>query len=421
MVKWRFRSNALRLEPTTKRKRKRVSLFEWIQLIVAFAVPVAITVYTIVQTNNESSIAEENRRQDFELANKTRQNDLLIADNREKDTILNNYLNFLTKLLDKHGYNLLYGTTARSILQLNTLMVLEQLDPKRKSYLIRSFYENKLITHGDVYTAVIDLSSANLIQLDLNIHILLEFSRSSFLCVNAAQSFLTGSSFRNIDLSGSFFQRALMNAVDLSSTIIRRTHCDNGQSEASFSHTYLLNASFNKASYAYVDFTSATMDSTQLREFQCIGCDFTGVSLVGTDMSYAKFHLEPDLTILSKNNRRSIFVGANLTDSILYESHFNGSSFVNASLINSNMSRIKMNNIDFSRANLANVNFTHGQCHRCLFIGTNLTNIDFTNASLDESHFDQAFVTTKHLIRARSLANVIVSNEAQLTKFSANE
>jgi hypothetical protein len=52
----------------TKRKSKLPTLFEWIQLLVTFSVPVAIALYSFLQNNSEQAIALANREKDLEIA-----------------------------------------------------------------------------------------------------------------------------------------------------------------------------------------------------------------------------------------------------------------------------------------------------------------------------------------------------------------
>ncbi|CAF4719147.1 unnamed protein product [Rotaria sp. Silwood1] len=138
-----FRKHSITLcERRTKKKTR--SWFDWAQLIIAFSVPVAITVYTIFQTKNEAIIAEQNRIQDLSISEKNRLSDIALSQDDQREAILVEYLNSVGKLLDKYGMTL-NDTAARLVARYKTLAALEQLDPKRRSLVIRSLYELGLI------------------------------------------------------------------------------------------------------------------------------------------------------------------------------------------------------------------------------------------------------------------------------------
>jgi hypothetical protein len=134
---------------TDKHKRRKKLRYptcsEWIQLLVTFSVPVAIALYTIVQNNHDQTIALANREKDLEIARNQRTQDLQIADDQQKANILAAYESFLVDHLNRYGMTLDENTSARFVARFKTLTTVNQLDRTRKTYLIRSLFEAKLI------------------------------------------------------------------------------------------------------------------------------------------------------------------------------------------------------------------------------------------------------------------------------------
>ena len=67
-----------------KSKKKKIkyhcpTCFEWMQLLVAFSVPLTIALYTFFQNNRDQTIALANREKDLEIAQNQRIQDLQIA------------------------------------------------------------------------------------------------------------------------------------------------------------------------------------------------------------------------------------------------------------------------------------------------------------------------------------------------------
>lgn len=138
-------------------KRRRRSCFEWTQLIATICIPVIIGIYTIIDNNSNISIAADNRRKDIEIADSSRRSELEIAkQSREKDrtlatdqqqeNILVEYQTFLANLIINNGMDLKKSPEAKVTGHFMTLTALNQLNIRRKSILIRSLHDAKLIT-----------------------------------------------------------------------------------------------------------------------------------------------------------------------------------------------------------------------------------------------------------------------------------
>lgn len=137
--------------------KKKYSCFEWIQLIATVCIPLIITVYSIIENNNNESIAAAGRRKDIQIseanrlseitiAEQSRQKDRDLAVDQQRENILVEYQKFLTQLILDNGMTLNKSSTAKTVAKSVTLTTLSQLDTKRKGILLRFLYNYKLIT-----------------------------------------------------------------------------------------------------------------------------------------------------------------------------------------------------------------------------------------------------------------------------------
>ncbi|CAF1486215.1 unnamed protein product, partial [Rotaria sp. Silwood1] len=134
--------------------KKRCSCFELIQLIATICIPIIIAIYTIIQQRqdlqvanmaraSEREIAEGNRLTELTIAEHNRQKDRDLAIDQQRENILVEYHRFLAQLLEK---GLPLKVSSKSVALLMSHTALNQLNSKRKRYVIRSLYEAKLIT-----------------------------------------------------------------------------------------------------------------------------------------------------------------------------------------------------------------------------------------------------------------------------------
>ncbi|CAF3663161.1 unnamed protein product, partial [Rotaria sp. Silwood1] len=241
-----FRKHSITLcERRTKKKTR--SWFDWAQLIIAFSVPVAITVYTIFQTKNEAIIAEQNRIQDLSISEKNRLSDIALSQDDQREAILVEYLNSVGKLLDKYGMTL-NDTAARLVARYKTLAALEQLDPKRRSLVIRSLYELGLIkSHLPNGEPLLSLKTADLTALNLSTTRKSLVDWKTYEFVDFTETVLINASFRNLRIKNCLFKAAHLEASDFSSTSIVGTNFQNYSNYITFELASLAKATFIKA------------------------------------------------------------------------------------------------------------------------------------------------------------------------------
>ena len=422
--------------------KKRCSIYRCVQLCMSMAIPITIIVYTIIQDKRELNIAKEHREQDADLADRTRLNDLQIADNQLKDAVLNGYLDFLSNLLEKNGIYLDKDPSARLVARLKTLAILKLLDGKRKIQLFQSLVDAKLIDYIYVnYTGpIIDLSGADLIGLKTNIfnkHSLYQGEfRNKYLC----NTDLTNSSFRDLSISGGKFNGAIMNGADFSeskSWFLEDTCVDN----TIFHSASLIDARFTDAFYQKVNFDFADMVQSQLQHFTCDGCDFRESDFSRADLSYSSYDRYFCTDSSGENYDppsfdRSLFIDTNLYKSVFHYAEFyrNSMLHINATEINcencyfadvrcfncsfyssiivnstfflgdftgSKMVSASMEGTAFENITMRKMDFSHGNFHDCVFLDVDLTDSIFINTSFVGTHFKGTHFTDKQVQQMR--------------------
>lgn len=141
----------------TKKEKCKCSCFEWIQLVISFSIPAVIAIYTILENNRDLAIATHNRIQDLE-----------IADNQQKDSILRDYQKTISKLIEKYGPQLNESESIILLASFATLSTMNQLDPDRRNFLVHLLYDTELITCHSISDKVpIAFELANLTNLCL--------------------------------------------------------------------------------------------------------------------------------------------------------------------------------------------------------------------------------------------------------------
>jgi uncharacterized protein YjbI with pentapeptide repeats len=259
--------------------------------ISSILVPIMIGLLTIAVTVVQLYIANQQREQDLFLANQTRMKDLEIAEQnhqqalflaseQQKDTILNDYLDFLAEFLENNK-DQLYNTSQTTLpVQFKTFAVLDQLDGKRKAHIVRALYNTGLISRkpfdtkpeaGDMLS--VSLSYANLTHVELGTSSL-EFLRRSLNNAFFVQCVLTNASFRHLCISGVSFDFAQLEYADFTTTAANYEDCFDSKQHITFQGARLVGARFYEAKFRYGTFTQALFDGALLQHFQCYDCSF---------------------------------------------------------------------------------------------------------------------------------------------------
>ncbi|CAF1063671.1 unnamed protein product [Didymodactylos carnosus] len=120
-----------------------LTLNEWLTLLCAALLPVAIAVYGVIQANEDQKIAEANRNTDLNLAEDRRVYDLNVASNMRQQTVYDQYISFMFEL-EKNGF---LGPEKNPWAYANARFrsAFQELDSLRRSWTLEFLRQQRLI------------------------------------------------------------------------------------------------------------------------------------------------------------------------------------------------------------------------------------------------------------------------------------
>jgi len=413
----------------TENKKRHHSCFQWIQLFVSISIPVAITVYTILENNRDLAIATNNRLQDLD-----------IAYHQQQDLIVQECLKILSKLIEKHGPVLNESLSVSLAARFVTLSALHRLDRDRRNFLVRLLYQSKLITYrSNDYQSPISLHSANLTDLNL----IDQGDYTALFHLSLQDTIMTKANFRSSNIHGGRFNKAILSNADFSSTHNSLSFsgfddigCKSNSQQLSFERANLTSTSFVFATYDNVDFSLAIMKNANLNNFSCENCTFSTAIMSKINLQYgtiessfftfteldyanlygATFTNNVDFygaVMYNINGAYTSFTQCNLTGAKLFNTIFDHAAFINTIFSKAQMKNVSMQytriiNGTFTNTDLSQSNWRDAFCERCIFNGANLTNADLLGASFIESDFRNCIITNEQLKQIASLDNSIL-------------
>lgn len=386
-------NTAAKVVPQDIIRKKRHPCFDWTQLIATVCIPVVIAVYTIIDNNRNTSIADLNRRKDIEIAEQSRQKDRDLATDQQQENILAEYQTFLAKLILDNGMALNKTPEAKVVGHFKTLTALNQLDARRKSILIRSLYDAQLIilqpnskqgntsilelrgvdlsgiTLGSSHTSPIKLSFVYYSELN---HLYLPF-------IN-----LMNASFRHAWLDCATFTMAIMDSVDMSFAMHRQTFClgTPRSFQREYAGTSLVKANLYDAGFYYNDFSSANLTLANMRKFYCLACKFSKAVLLQADLSFSIFFHDFYLGILQLD-----FTFVKLKQAVAHSAWFHTMNFTNSDWSYVQALKVIINNCTFADATMDNSSFVKSTIRQSIFQNASLYAIDLTDAVLHNVTF----------------------------------
>lgn len=221
------------------------TLWDWMELLV-----VPIVLATGAWWLNKSE-----RENEHEIAEKNREEDGRIADERRHQSTLEAYFDRMVELLLEH--DLMDNESERKVLstiaRTRTLAVLRSLDANRKGHVVQFLYESGLISTERV---VVNLSEADL-------------SGANLFWANLRGAHLSKVNLSEADLSG---------LVDLRDAHLIRTNLQ---------RTDLIGADLRGAKLIGADLRRAKLSGAHLNNIDLSMADLCGASLIGADLSGA--------------------------------------------------------------------------------------------------------------------------------------
>jgi uncharacterized protein YjbI with pentapeptide repeats len=283
------------------------TLWDWLQLVSALLIPIAIAVfswrYTRQQSRTENAIASDNQR----------------------EAALQTYLDRISELLlDKNLRKSKPEDEVRHLARARTLTILPQLDAVRKGSLIRFLYESGLIV-AEKRDSIIDLSQTDLNQVDL---------RKGDSIIDLSQADLNQVDLRGAKLSGANIAHGSLKSSNLSIAVLDGINLSFAQlNQADLSYSILV---LSDLSWAYLQ-----------------GARLIDTELANADLSYAN---------LTEADLRGARLGrANLSGAKLKGAKLKGAFLVLTNLSGVDLREVDLNDVDLQHAILDNARMTKEQ------------------------------------------------------------
>ncbi len=271
------------------------TVWDWLPIVGALLVPLVIALGTGWITWQLAKLENQRAQQAQKIENRRAEAERELAKQRAQDEALQAYLDQMSGLLLERDLRASEEESeVRTLARVRTLMVLERLDPTRKTAVMRFLEEAVLIQRAEGRGPIIYLGGADLRGADL-----------PFADLRGA--ILTDADLSNANLKGAELRDATLHGANLS--------------EAN-----LINANLEGAELSIAD----------LR-----GADLRGAFLNNTRLNLARLS---DAFLDYADLSDAILYGANLSEAILYRADLSAVSLNNA----------KLEGADLSDANLIN-------------------------------------------------------------------
>jgi len=154
----------------------RLSLKDSIKAITSVLIPIMIGVFTLVLAWQQHVQGQANRLKDIEIANNERtaqirleefrrDQDRQLAATIQMDSVLSTFYQEMSELILENNRTLNDETMRKTFVRPKILATLRQLDPARKTSIIKYLYESNLLRTDN---NPLDLSGADLSNIDLS-------------------------------------------------------------------------------------------------------------------------------------------------------------------------------------------------------------------------------------------------------------
>jgi len=247
------------------------TLWDWLQLLIIPAV-LAVAGYVINLTISRS---------EQEATKQRAQSEQEIADDNQRETALQEYVNKMSELLlDGDLCKSTVKDEVQKIARVRTLTVLPRLNGKRKGIVLQFLYEAQLINKGG---RIVDLSGADLRGADLSFTTLTgadlkgaNFWWARFFAANLKGADLSHAALINSNLEGADLSGADLSEAEPTAAIL------NG---ADLSHANLSGADLSEAILGDADLSSANLSGADLSEAGLMGTNLKGADLSGATLN----------------------------------------------------------------------------------------------------------------------------------------
>lgn len=266
-------------DPTSNRLVRPKTLWDWLSLIlVPLVIGVGIFLLNRSQRQSEIRLANEQKKEDRQIARENReQSDLQAYYDKMADLLL-------TYKLSSSEDKLREATIARA----RTLPTLKALNGERKGLLLRFLYESELISKDNVSVNLkdADLSGAKLNGTNLDET---KLRKADLSRANLSETSLVRADLSATNLSQAFLNRAKMFETSLYHANLHRAALNRAiLREANLEQAVLQEAELRSANLTEASLYRADLRDADLRRADLRGADLTGgVRLQGADLSGA--------------------------------------------------------------------------------------------------------------------------------------
>jgi hypothetical protein len=240
------------------------TLWDWLQLLSALAIPVVLALGGYLFTRSENRRAQA-------IANQRAETERQIADQRRQDDMLQAYLDQIGQLLldkDRPLRESKEHDEVRTLARARTLTVLEMLDGKRKGTVLQFLQEARLIRKEGL---IIDLRGASL-------------RGTSIRYANLRDAYL-----RNVDLSGASLRNANLEGADLQSTSLINANLSGAVLfESNLTDADLVGANLHAAFLYGADLRRAGLGLGNLRNADLRNANLDGASVTDEELAACK-------------------------------------------------------------------------------------------------------------------------------------
>jgi uncharacterized protein YjbI with pentapeptide repeats len=333
------------------------TLWDWLQLLL---VPIILAFggFWLSRTENRYSLELQERREE-EIRE--------IEDKRAKESVLQSYLDQMTKLLLEHK---LVETDeqaiVRKIARAWTISAFESLDGKGRSIVFRFLYESGLLTYSHNSGPILEMNGVSL-----------------------SEMFTYMNNFSNINLRRSQITDSYLAEINMSKSVL---------TDMLFSDTRLEMCDFEDS-----DFTDSDLGGNLIIE-----CNFRSTRLFKAFMT--------DTSIRSSDFEGAILTELTAPRITVNETNMKGVNFHKADIEDGSFIETNLESTDFSQSKAIRVNFSGSNLKLAIFKGADVQGAVFYNAILDGADFRFSNISPDQLKQMKSYNGALfLSNEELLS------
>ena len=222
------------------------TFWDWMQLlIIPLVLAVAALLFNLATTRTEQKIAARRYEQDRQIAAERYENDQHIALDKQREDLLQIYLDRMSELLLKEKLrSSVVDAEVRNVARVRTITILFQLDARRIGYVFAFLREVGLMSNKP-NSSIVSLSGADLSKINL--------SQADLGQANLSKANLSKANFSKANLSQANLSQAYLSQANLSQAYLGEANL----SQANLSQAYLSQANLSFANLSFANLTGA--------------------------------------------------------------------------------------------------------------------------------------------------------------------